>query len=238
MLSPVHRIIFDTDSAVFNDDAAALAMLLGRPDRVEILGITRGGGQPSRCPRAPSTCSTCWSWPALPTFRCTWAPGLPSSTRRSGRPARKPAGGRSRSGAPSTPVPAVRNRRTGDALRPFAPGPPTPRRTSHRDRGPTPRRGHAGGRRAVDEPGPRPAAAIPAFAGRLRSLVFMGGNARVPGNVTPAAEFNFWFDSRGRGRGPGSRESPRCRDVRPRHHQPRTAAPARCSNAWSPPTRR
>ena len=34
----------------------------------------------------------------------------------------------------------------------------------------------------------------PALAGRLRSLVFMGGNARVPGNVTPAAEFNFWFD--------------------------------------------
>ena len=33
-------IIFDTDSAVFNDDAAALAMLLRRPDRVEVLGVT------------------------------------------------------------------------------------------------------------------------------------------------------------------------------------------------------
>ena len=34
----------------------------------------------------------------------------------------------------------------------------------------------------------------PDLAGRIKSLVFMGGNARVPGNVTPAAEFNIWFD--------------------------------------------
>jgi len=34
----------------------------------------------------------------------------------------------------------------------------------------------------------------PDLAPRVRRLVFMGGNARVPGNVTPAAEFNFWFD--------------------------------------------
>ena len=39
-MPPIHRIIFDTDSAVFNDDAAALAMLLQRPDVVDILGIT------------------------------------------------------------------------------------------------------------------------------------------------------------------------------------------------------
>ena len=37
-------IVFDTDSAVFNDDAAALAMLLGRPDRVEVLGVTVAAG--------------------------------------------------------------------------------------------------------------------------------------------------------------------------------------------------
>ncbi|MEE2612455.1 MAG: nucleoside hydrolase, partial [Acidobacteriota bacterium] len=34
----------------------------------------------------------------------------------------------------------------------------------------------------------------PDLAGRVKSLVFMGGNARVRGNVTPAAEFNIWFD--------------------------------------------
>jgi inosine-uridine nucleoside N-ribohydrolase len=29
---------------------------------------------------------------------------------------------------------------------------------------------------------------------KIRRLVFMGGNVAVPGNVTRAAEFNFWFD--------------------------------------------
>jgi inosine-uridine nucleoside N-ribohydrolase len=34
----------------------------------------------------------------------------------------------------------------------------------------------------------------PDVAPLVKRLVFMGGNARVPGNVTPAAEFNLWFD--------------------------------------------
>jgi inosine-uridine nucleoside N-ribohydrolase len=34
----------------------------------------------------------------------------------------------------------------------------------------------------------------PDLAPLVKRLVFMGGNARVPGNVTPAAEFNIWFD--------------------------------------------
>nr|WP_254594686.1 nucleoside hydrolase [Streptomyces sp. 8P21H-1] len=34
----------------------------------------------------------------------------------------------------------------------------------------------------------------PAFALRVRKLVFMGGAARVPGNITPVAEFNMWAD--------------------------------------------
>jgi inosine-uridine nucleoside N-ribohydrolase len=34
----------------------------------------------------------------------------------------------------------------------------------------------------------------PAIAGKLAGLVAMGGNARVPGNITPLAEFNFWAD--------------------------------------------
>ena len=29
---------------------------------------------------------------------------------------------------------------------------------------------------------------------KIKRIVFMGGNIRVPGNATPAAEFNFWFD--------------------------------------------
>src|SRR6185503_15029577 len=34
----------------------------------------------------------------------------------------------------------------------------------------------------------------PEIAGRIKRLVFMGGNVRVRGNASAAAEFNFWFD--------------------------------------------
>lgn len=34
----------------------------------------------------------------------------------------------------------------------------------------------------------------PDLAAKIPSLVFMGGALRVPGNTSPYAEFNFWFD--------------------------------------------
>jgi len=34
----------------------------------------------------------------------------------------------------------------------------------------------------------------PEIATRIKRIVFMGGNIRVPGNASNAAEFNFWFD--------------------------------------------
>ena len=34
------RIILDSDSAVFNDDAAAMVMLLNRPDQVDLFAVT------------------------------------------------------------------------------------------------------------------------------------------------------------------------------------------------------
>src|SRR5690606_4526801 len=34
----------------------------------------------------------------------------------------------------------------------------------------------------------------PDVAARLERIVLMGGGARVLGNMTPAAEFNIWFD--------------------------------------------
>lgn len=37
-------------------------------------------------------------------------------------------------------------------------------------------------------------AAYPDVAARLERIVLMGGGARVLGNMTPAAEFNIWFD--------------------------------------------
>ena len=191
--SEPHRIIFDTDSAVFNDDAAALAMLLGppRPGR----GARSHGGrrQPhARFPRGPSTCCTCWSWWGRPTSRSISAPAPPSSTPPA-RAARQEA-----QWGPITFKGAL-------------------------DAGPDVRPPH-GGRFAAVRPRPADAASFiidtlerrpdevtlvavgpmtnlaavfrarPDLAPRVRQVVFMGGNARVPGNVTPAAEFNLWFD--------------------------------------------
>jgi inosine-uridine nucleoside N-ribohydrolase len=34
----------------------------------------------------------------------------------------------------------------------------------------------------------------PAIETKIKQIVFMGGNVRVAGNATAAAEFNFWFD--------------------------------------------
>jgi len=34
----------------------------------------------------------------------------------------------------------------------------------------------------------------PAIETKIKRVVFMGGNVRVPGNASGAAEFNFWFD--------------------------------------------
>ena len=34
------RIIFDTDCAYFNDDGAALVMLLNRPETTDVVGLT------------------------------------------------------------------------------------------------------------------------------------------------------------------------------------------------------
>jgi inosine-uridine nucleoside N-ribohydrolase len=34
----------------------------------------------------------------------------------------------------------------------------------------------------------------PEIAAQIKQIVFMGGNVKVPGNASRAAEFNFWFD--------------------------------------------
>src|ERR1019366_1347976 len=35
----------------------------------------------------------------------------------------------------------------------------------------------------------------PDLDGKIKRIVFMGGNVHVPGNASAAAEFNFWLDS-------------------------------------------
>ena len=190
-MPPIHHLIFDTDSAVFNDDAAALAMLLQRRDLVEVLGVTVVAGNhtvpqgsehmlhllelmgaeavPLYCGADAPLVNT----PARAARQeAQWGPISFKGAFSAGLDVLPPHGGR---------VPATRPRATHaasfiidtierhpDEVMLVAVGPMTNLAMAFRRR--------------------------PDLAAHVKSLVFMGGNARVPGNVTPAAEFNIWFD--------------------------------------------
>ena len=186
-----HRLIFDTDSAVFNDDAAALAMLLQRRDLVEVLGVTVVAGNHT-VPQGSEHMLhllELMGAAAVPLYCGADAPLVNTPARAARQEARwgpiafkgafdaglvvlPPHGGR---------VAATRPRATHavsfiidtierhpDEVTLVAVGPMTNLAMAFRRR--------------------------PDLAAHVKSLVFMGGNARVPGNVTPAAEFNIWFD--------------------------------------------
>lgn len=187
----MRRVLIDTDSAVFNDDAAALAMLLQRRDLVEILGVTIVAGNHT-VPQGAEHMLHLLELAGgadVPLHLGSAAPLVNSAERaarweaRWGRVAfkgafvagpevRPPHGGRFAATRP----------RSSDAVSFIV-------ETIER---------HPGEITLVTL-GPMTNVALalrrrPDLAERLESLVFMGGNARVPGNVTPAAEFNVWFD--------------------------------------------
>ncbi len=186
-----HRIIFDTDSAVFNDDAAALAMLLQRRDLVEVLGVTVVAGNHTvpqgsehmlhlleltgaeAVPLYLGADAPLVNTPARAARQeAQWGPISFKGAFDAGPEVLPPHGGR---------IAATRPRATHavsfiietiekypDEVTLVAVGPMTNLAMAFRHR--------------------------PELAEHVKSLVFMGGNARVPGNVTPAAEFNIWFD--------------------------------------------
>ena len=184
-------LIVDTDSAVFNDDAAALAMLAARRDLFELLGVTVVAGNhtvpqgaehmlhllelagASDVPlhlgaHAPlvNTAERAARWEA------EWGPIAFKGAFTAEPGVRPPHGGRFASTRPRSSDAVAflieTIERHPDEVTLVALGPLTNAALALRRR--------------------------PDLAPRIRSLVFMGGNARVPGNVTPAAEFNFWFD--------------------------------------------
>ena len=184
-------LLVDTDSAVFNDDAAALAMLVRRRDLFEILGVTVVAGNhtvPQGAEHmlhlleltgaadvplhlgahAPlvNTAERAARW------ETEWGPIAFKGAFRAATGVQPPHGGRFAATRPRSSdavtflIESVE--RHPDQVTLVALGPMTNVALALRRR--------------------------PDLAPRIRSLVFMGGNARVPGNVTPAAEFNFWFD--------------------------------------------
>ena len=180
-------VIVDTDCAVFNDDGAALAMVLQEPDKVTVLGVTLVPGN---------------LWPsegAEYMFRVIDAlkqPGIPLHFG-----ARSPL-------VHTREMAAKENKEWGPIgyLGAFGQDRPEPKpKIEHR----------ASHKNAVDylidtilqEPGPvtilelgpmtNLAIALrlhPEIAGKIKRLVFMGGAVHQPGPDHRAAEFNFWFD--------------------------------------------
>ena len=185
------RLIVDTDSAVFNDDAAALAMIVQRRDLFELLGVTVVAGNHTVPQGAEHMLHLLELTGALdvPLHLGAHAP-LANTAERAARwesqwgpiafkgafaappGVRPPHGGRFAGTRPRSSDAVAflieMLERHSDAVTLVALGPMTNVALALQRR--------------------------PDLAPRIRSLVFMGGNARVPGNVTPAAEFNFWFD--------------------------------------------
>ncbi len=186
-----HRIIFDTDSAVFNDDAAALAMLAGRPDVVDILGVTVVAGNYPVPQGAEHMLHLLELIGAddIPLYLGAESPLVNSPAHAASQEVRwGPVSFKGAFDATDQVVPPQGGRFA--AARPRTTG-AVPFIIDTIDRYP-----HEVTLVAV---GPMTNLALafqqrPDLAGLVKRLVFMGGNARVPGNVTPAAEFNFWFD--------------------------------------------
>ena len=185
------RIIFDTDSAVFNDDAAALAMLARRPDVVDILGVTVVAGNYAVPQGAEHMLHLLELIGAdnIPLYLGAHSPLVNSPSRAVLQEARwGPVSFKGAFDASDTLVPpyggrfaVARPRTTGavpfiiDTIEQY------PNEVTLVAVGPLTNIALALQRR-------------PDLARLVKRLVFMGGNARVPGNVTPAAEFNIWFD--------------------------------------------
>ena len=185
------HIIFDTDSAVFNDDAAALAMLLGHRDRFDILGITIVAGNHTVSQGAEHMLHLLELTDAtdLPLYLGAEVPLVNTPARAAQQEAEwGPIAFKGAFSADSSIVAphgghfaAIRPQETTAVQFIIDTIERLPNQVTIVAVGPMTNLAQAFQRR-------------PDLAATVKQLVFMGGNARVPGNVTPAAEFNIWFD--------------------------------------------
>lgn len=181
------KVIFDTDSAFFNDDGAALVMLLQRPEQVDVLGLSLVPGNlwPEHGAEYMIRVLDIMNKPGIPVFIGARAPLV--HTRAMAEKENREWGPLEFQGAfAQEDKPAPRNlqrrisRKHGvdfmiDVIS-QAPAPVT-----------------------VLAIGPMTNLAMalrvrPDLEKKIGRLVFMGGAAHVAGNTSRSAEFNFWFD--------------------------------------------
>jgi inosine-uridine nucleoside N-ribohydrolase len=186
-------VIFDTDCGIFGDDGAALVMLVRSPEQVTIPGITivPGNVWGDQAAEYVFHILDLLRRPQIPVYTGAATPLIHTaamaneSIRRWGALEFK---GAFEENDPTAVVPA--------------PGASLTGRHPHRqgavnfiiseiERQP--------GEVTLFAIGPMTNIALalrlkPDIETKIKRIVFMGGNYKVSGNVTPMAEFNFWFD--------------------------------------------
>jgi inosine-uridine nucleoside N-ribohydrolase len=186
-------VLFDTDSGLFGDDGAALVMLIRSPDQIAIPGVTvvPGNVWPAQGAEYMLHILDLLKRPQIPVYTGAQAPLVQSAAmaREYGRR----WGGLEFTGAfahndPLAVIPApgsklsVRNVRREAAIQFLI---------SEIERQP--------GQVTILAIGPMTNIAMalqmkPDIETKIKRIVFMGGNLKVPGNASQSAEFNFWFD--------------------------------------------
>jgi inosine-uridine nucleoside N-ribohydrolase len=185
-------VLFDTDSGLFGDDGAALVMLLRSPAEIAVEGVTivPGNVWPAQGAEYMFHILDLLKRPAVPVL--TGAEGPLVHTAAMAREYARRWGSLEYMGAfvedAATVKPAPGSKLTGRK----------PRREaavdfliSEIERRP--------GAVTVLALGPLTNIALalrmrPEIETKIKRIVFMGGNLHVPGNASPLAEFNFWFD--------------------------------------------
>lgn len=172
---PPHRIILDCDPGV--DDAVALLLAFASPDEIELLGVTTVAGNVPLADTTRNALRVCAlaNRSDVPVFAGCERAILPAD--------RNPGGVHGADGLGDVGLP--------DASFPTQPGHAVDFIIETVMRAP--------GQVTLCPIGPMTNVALallkaPEIAGRIASIVFMGGAAFCPGNSTPEAEFNVWFD--------------------------------------------
>ena len=184
-------VLFDSDSGLFGDDGAALVMLLRSPSLVSVQAITIVPGNVWGPQGAEYMFHILDLLKRGPTTVALGADGPLIHTAAMAKESERRWGALSYIGAfaqdAAAVIPAPGSKLTGRK----------PRRDavnlliSEIERHP--------GEVTVLALGPMTNIALalrmkPDIETKIKRIVFMGGNIRVPGNASNAAEFNFWFD--------------------------------------------
>lgn len=196
MVDAKEKVIFDTDTAYFNDDGAALVMLLRHREKIDLLGVTvvPGNEWPLQGAEYMLHVLETMSAADVPLFLGVRAPLVHNEERAKYMAEKWPPV--KWLGAFRNPRPLARS----DLRPPF--GGEFPKTRPRSECGvefivETVRQ-HPG-EVTILALGPLTNIALairvaPDIETKIKRLVFMGGNVHVPGNITPHAEFNFWFD--------------------------------------------